>query len=750
MLKKITFLFVLLCLTGSLSAQVFGPGPKAKLRVEGVTYADMTLPGLRTIGATGSAATGLRAIPVGTYAYFSANYIGVSGKFVDSITSFTMTLNTQPAGSISTLVTVDTFNTKWQSLKLDKTGEYIVILSATSPKGTFVDTAHVFAGKYLGVGNFQGVAKNGSCMSCHNAVAGTPDFSNNFTKWSTSNHALNFKTYIDDPLETHFAASCYKCHTTGSDKNVVASNRGFDDTAKALGWQLYVAHAGAWDSIKQFKPGLVNLATVGCEACHGTGSEHSLSVTLGDEPAVIKSKIQVSIAADACQACHDAAPRHAVGYQYRQSAHSRSDTIWSSSYANATNTQIPNSLGNCVRCHDAQGYINMTDGVTTVGSSTFISASMNAISCAMCHDPHGSQGTWVGVPGVTADHQLRRSLTADTLATGFNYSQIGGLGQVCMNCHKSRTDGELRAVTLNSGFSNPHDAPQTDVVLGKDACNFDAVPYKSGTHFSVVTNACVDCHMNTDTTGQGVNKNFVGGHTWKMDNPVTGFDNVNACLTCHPGKTKFEDFKATADIDHNGTVGTIQEEVQGLIDSIYYKFPPVNTVKPLQTNGTRLLASYLLTVQGRADSMIYRKAYWNLKLIETDKSKGLHNTKFAIDVLTKTLKAMDPTFVITGVADETPAVAKLTYKLDQNYPNPFNPSTSIKFTVPTSGTVKIRIYDVMGNFVKEVYNSTAQAGSHSVNWAGDNSTGAKVASGVYFYKLESTNFNMTKKMVLMK
>ncbi len=742
MFKYFTILLVFLCLAGSLQAQ------KAQLRVEGVTYLDMALPGLRSLN---SASAGLKTVPVGTYSYLSASYIGKSGKIVpDSITSFTFTVLSVPSGSTASLITtVDTFNTKWRAIKIDKRGEYVIALSVTSPLGTYADTVHLFGGLYRGVGGFEGVAgvTGQSCMTCHNAAP--KDFTQIYNNWSTSNHATNFKSYVNDPTQTHFSASCFKCHATGADKNVVAANNGFDDIAANLGWKYYGPSANYFtDTLKAKFPTLVNMATVGCESCHGVGSEHAASAGNGDDPAVIQSKIQKSIDNKVCQSCHDAAPRHFVGTQYRLSGHAVSDKIWSNTFANASNTQIPNSLGNCVRCHDAQGYINFMNNVATVGSSSFISASMTEISCAMCHDPHPTPGAWNGVAGVTEDHQLRRTTTGDTLATGFKYTQIGGLGQVCMNCHKSRTDGEAVVVKVGTALNNPHDAPQSDVLLGKNATNFDAVAYKSGVHSAVLANACVDCHMNTDTTGFGAaNVNKLGGHTWKMQNPDNGFDNMNACKTCHSSATSFDSFKATGDFDHNGTVGTIQQEVKGLIDSIYYYYLPVGT-KAIGSNGLPTISYTAVT--GRADSVIWRKAYWNLKLIETDKSLGLHNAPFALSVLNKTLQAINPKWVITDVKDNVPSVAKLTYKLEQNYPNPFNPTTRISFTVPTQGNVKIRIYDVMGNFVKEIFNQTVQAGNFATSWAGDDARGNKVATGVYFYRLDAQNFTMSKKMILMK
>ena len=85
------------------------------------------------------------------------------------------------------------------------------------------------------------------------------------------------------------------------------------------------------------------------------------------------------------------------------------------------------------------------------------------------------------------------------------------------------------------------------------------------------------------------------------------------------------------------------------------------------------------------------------------------------------------------------------YELLQNYPNPFNPSTSIKFQIPGSSFVNIKVYDITGREVETLVNEEKSAGSYEVNF---NTEG--LSSGIYFYKLRTDNFTETKKMLLIK
>jgi len=85
------------------------------------------------------------------------------------------------------------------------------------------------------------------------------------------------------------------------------------------------------------------------------------------------------------------------------------------------------------------------------------------------------------------------------------------------------------------------------------------------------------------------------------------------------------------------------------------------------------------------------------------------------------------------------------YGLDQNYPNPFNPSTNIKYQLPKSGNVSLKIYDILGSEVATLVNEIKTEGRYEVNF-----DASKLASGVYLYRLRVNDFVSTKKMVLMK
>jgi len=105
---------------------------------------------------------------------------------------------------------------------------------------------------------------------------------------------------------------------------------------------------------------------------------------------------------------------------------------------------------------------------------------------------------------------------------------------------------------------------------------------------------------------------------------------------------------------------------------------------------------------------------------------------------------------VTSVEDAPGQAVPLTFSLEQNYPNPFNPSTQIRFSLPADVNVKISIYNLLGQRVTTILESSLNAGIHAVQWDGRNQFGAPAASGVYFYRMEAGSFIQTKGMVLVK
>jgi photosystem II stability/assembly factor-like uncharacterized protein len=98
----------------------------------------------------------------------------------------------------------------------------------------------------------------------------------------------------------------------------------------------------------------------------------------------------------------------------------------------------------------------------------------------------------------------------------------------------------------------------------------------------------------------------------------------------------------------------------------------------------------------------------------------------------------------TGIANYNNEIPS-SFNLKQNYPNPFNPTTNINFSIPKSGFVTLKVYDMVGQEVATLVNEVKSAGNYIVGFNASN-----LPSGAYFYRLESGNIVDTKKMLLIK
>ncbi len=126
-----------------------------------------------------------------------------------------------------------------------------------------------------------------------------------------------------------------------------------------------------------------------------------------------------------------------------------------------------------------------------------------------------------------------------------------------------------------------------------------------------------------------------------------------------------------------------------------------------------------------------------------------------LDLATKILNGVVPPACqqspTTGVGgDPTTGALPAVTALHPNVPNPFNPVTEIRFDLAARGAVALRVFDVGGRQVRALVNEARPAGRYKVSWDGLDDSGARVASGIYFYRLDAPAFSASRKMVLLK
>lgn len=90
------------------------------------------------------------------------------------------------------------------------------------------------------------------------------------------------------------------------------------------------------------------------------------------------------------------------------------------------------------------------------------------------------------------------------------------------------------------------------------------------------------------------------------------------------------------------------------------------------------------------------------------------------------------------------------FHLYQNYPNPFNPSTIIKVDIPQKGEMQLNVFNILGQKIKTLYNSSVQPGTYQFTWDGKDEKGSLVANGIYIYQVQYNGKVYSRKMVFMK
>jgi hypothetical protein len=166
-------------------------------------------------------------------------------------------------------------------------------------------------------------------------------------------------------------------------------------------------------------------------------------------------------------------------------------------------------------------------------------------------------------------------------------------------------------------------------------------------------------------------------------------------------------------------------------DSVYNWGSPVvwPRVNASYTNKTMLTASIEGMPLGDLNWFPAQKALW----VKNQSAIMSH-------ILDENTSPMTVT-AVTKTGNKLP----FSFSLSQNFPNPFNPTTMIQYSIPKSGIVTLKVYNVLGQEVATLVNQQQQAGNYNVSF-----DATRLASGVYMYKIQSGSFTSTKKMLLLK
>lgn len=239
--------------------------------------------------------------------------------------------------------------------------------------------------------------------------------------------------------------------------------------------------------------------------------------------------------------------------------------------------------------------------------------------------------------------------------------------------------------------------------------------------------------INTTLAASDTARELVGVKISTSLNPQVGsLKMLKFGMTTNASASQITSFDLYFDKDKNGLVSTGDVKIRSIqyasmgpliFDNLKFKF--------LDTARALILAARTTGSASGSQTV-------NLGLTDTSQVVAYYNTSAAITNF--------PFGTVTGTENNSTEI--ISYNLAQNYPNPFNPETIISFSIAKDGFVKIKVFDMLGKEIATLVNNYRTAGTYKVEF--DANDFKKLASGIYYYKIESGDFNDVKKMILLK
>jgi len=216
--------------------------------------------------------------------------------------------------------------------------------------------------------------------------------------------------------------------------------------------------------------------------------------------------------------------------------------------------------------------------------------------------------------------------------------------------------------------------------------------------------------------------------------------------------TDFENAQLTFDIEYNGPVRGIEFEIKYDPALVKVMSPSlVNFQENVMVSYTQKEAGVLKILAadlqgGSIEAM--DKTYLTLPVEFIGNERDIANVSLDGIYLAGADGSLIETVARTNASEVK--VIPGEFALHQNFPNPFNPSTEIRFDLPEAGKVNLAIYNLMGQKIRTLSSGEMTPGYHAIVWDGTNDMGSQVATGMYFYAIQTSEFQATKKMLFMK